>query len=131
MGGAKRENGKKAKYVKPDYKKLDQEPLNHVLQENIGALFDLAAHFTPDFFIRYDWKHIPRAGGGYNVIAALRKYEFESGFFVLASEHSLIFEVFDRCQDGAMLRHPDVAKAFEYAQKLHCRLGVLSNTRRA
>ena len=112
------------KPFRPQYKKLDQEPLNRELQENIGALSDLAAHFTPEFFFRCDWKYIRRADSGYNVISEPEpsSHQFESGIFLLISEHSLIFRVFDRCQDGAMLRHPEVAVAFENVQQLHCSL---------
>lgn len=43
----------------------------------------------------------------------------ELAFLLLSKHHELIFPVFDRCEDGSMLRHEEVARAHAYVQYLH------------
>lgn len=100
---------------------VKKEPLYAELQSEIGALSDVSVHFTPEYFGRYSWEETPLPGGGRDFSFGLNVGAIELAFLMLSKHYELIIRVFDRCQDGRMLRHEEVARAHAYVQYLHGR----------
>jgi hypothetical protein len=101
------------------YKNVHTEPLYQELQAEIGALSDFFVHFTPEYFGRYTWEEKQRADGGFDISFGLPEGAIELGFLMLSKHHELIFRAVNRCQDGKMLRHPEVAQALDLVYELH------------
>ena len=95
------------------------EPLYEELQAEIGSLSDISVHFTPEYFWRYSWEETPRPGGAMDFSFGLNPGAIELAFLMLSKHHELIIRVFDRCEDGRMLRHPEVERAHQYVLYLH------------
>ena len=98
---------------------VKSEPLYEELQAEIGALSDVAVHFTPEYFWRYSWEETPLPGGGRDFSFGLNVGAIELAFLMLSKHHELIIRVFDRCEDGRMLQNPEVARAHRYVHYLH------------
>ena len=105
---------------------VKSEPLYEELQAEIGSLSDLAVHFTPECFRRYSWEERPLPGGGRDFSFGLNVGAIEFAFLMLSKHYELIFRVFDRCEDGRMLQHPEAAKAHRYVHYLHDRFQKLA-----
>lgn len=103
-----------------------KEPLYEELQAEIGSLSDLAVHFTPEYFWRYSWEETPLPGGGRDFAFGLNAGAIELAFLMLSKHHELIIRVFDRCEDGRMLQHPEVARTHGYVHYLHEHFGKLA-----
>jgi hypothetical protein len=101
------------------FNNVKTEPLYEELQSEIGALSDVAVHFTPEYFWRYSWDETPLPGGGREFSFGLNPGAIELAFLMLSRHHELIIRVFDRCEDGRMLQNPDVARAHAYVLYLH------------
>ncbi len=114
-----RHQGKVPKTLALQYNKVQAEPLYQELQGEIGSLSDFGVHFTPEFFGRYVWEEQRRPEGGNEYSFGLVAGEVEIGFLRLSKHHELIFRVFDRCQDGRMLSHPEVRAALDHVCSLH------------
>jgi len=98
---------------------VKSEPLYEELQAEIGTVSDLGVHFTPEYFQRYSWEETALPGGGRDFSFGLNVGAIEFAFLMLSKHYELIFRVFDRCEDGRMLQHPEVAKAHRYVHYLH------------
>ena len=98
---------------------VKSELLYEELQAEIGTLSDFGVHFTPEYFQRYSWEETPLPGGGRDFSFGLNVGAIEFAFLMLSKHYELIFRVFDRCEDGKMLQHPEVAKAHRYVHYLH------------
>ena len=104
---------------------VKSEPLYAELQTEFGSLFDVASHFTPEFFWRYTWEEtLP--GGGRDFSFGLNVGAIELAFLMLSKHYELIFRVFDRCQDGRMLQNPDVERAHQYVLYLRNKVHELA-----
>jgi len=113
-----RGQGGMPKQLRLKYGRVETESLYQELQAEIGALSDFSVHFTPEYFSRYTWEETPRPEGGVKGSFGLSEGAIELGFLMLSKHHKLIIRVFDRCQDGKMLRNPDVKDAFDRVHAL-------------
>jgi hypothetical protein len=114
-----REQGSVPKQIHLRYGKVQTEPLYQELQAEIGLLSDFSVHFTPEYFGRYTWEETPRPEGGFDVSFGLQEGAIELAFLMLNKHHELIIRVFDRCQDGRILCHSEVARALGRVHALH------------
>lgn len=113
-----RGHGEKPKPLRTPYEKVRTEPLYQELETEIGTLSDFAVHFTPEYFSRYTWEETPRPDGGSDVSFGLREGAIELAFLMLIKHHELVIRVFDYCQDGRMLQHPEIREALGRVQWL-------------
>jgi hypothetical protein len=95
------------------------EPLYEEVQAAIGELSDFGVHFTPEYLWRYSWEETPLPGGGRDFSFGLNPGAIELAFLMLSKHHELVIRVFDRCEDGTMLRHPEVERAHQKVLYLH------------
>ncbi len=114
-----RKQGQKPSHFYVEYKNLANEPLFRELNEEFGSLSDFSVHFTPEFFGRFIWEETQLPGGGSEHSFGLITGSIEMAFFMLSKHHELIIRVFDRCQDGKMLSHPEVRAALERVYVVH------------
>jgi hypothetical protein len=114
-----RDKGAKPKSFQPQYRNLDTEPLFEEIQSKFGALSDFSVHFTPEYFGRYNWQKVAREDGGFDISFGLGVGAIELAFLMLISQHDLIIQVFDRCQDGKILGHSKVMQALRRTRAMH------------
>jgi len=114
----------RAQSVKPkgmvnlQYKGLDAEPLYEKLQDVIGTLSDSTVHFTLEHVLAYKWEQTPRQDGGADTTFGVDRDRIVKDFLLLADQHRLIHDVFDRCLDGKLLGHPEVNQVAKRAMNL-------------
>jgi hypothetical protein len=109
-----------------NYSNVKSEPLYEQLQCEIGALSDFGVHFTPEYFWRYSWIETPLPGGARDFSFGLRVGAIELAFLMLSKHYELIFRVFDRCENGRMLQHPDVERAHAFVLCQHDKFHALA-----
>lgn len=102
-----------------NYINVKNEPLYEELQGGIGALSDFGVHFTPEYFWRYSWVEAPLSGGARDFSFGLKVGAIELAFLMLSKHYELVLRVFDRCEDGRMLQHPEVERAHAFVLYLH------------
>lgn len=114
-----RRQGAIPKNLAISFNNVKVEPLYEELQTAIGELSDYGVHFTPEYFWRYSWEETPLLGGARDFSFGLKAGAIELAFLMLGKYYELIFRVFDRCEDGRMLKHPEVERAHQYVLYLH------------
>ena len=116
----KRRQGDKPKGPLPlRYKNIVTEPLYRNLQAVIGTLSDFTVHFTPEHVGRYEWLRILKPDGSTEHSYGLKEDAVVKEFVWMAEQHRLIMNIFDRCLDGRLLKHPEVNQIAVRAMNLY------------
>lgn len=121
-----RRQGAIPKNLAVNFNNVKSEPLYDDLQAAIGTLSDFGVHFTPEYFGRYSWVETSLAGGARDFSFGLNVGAIELAFLMLSKHYELIFRIFDRCDDGQMLKHPDVERARTHVLYLHQKFHTLA-----
>ena len=113
-----RNAGQKPKeQLRLNYEGLKDDPLFENIQALIGALSDIAVHFTPEHISGYEWLHIANPDG--LTVSFERSVEdVQQEALMLAAQHQLIHCVFDRYFDEAIRASGNVQDASQTALEI-------------